>query len=83
MPARVLRPALDSRGILEDGAIADLTIFDPEKVEGAATVANPNQFSKGIETVIVNGSIAYHQGELRAAQGEAISLGLSRPREMR
>jgi N-acyl-D-aspartate/D-glutamate deacylase len=72
MPTRVLRPALDHRGILEDGAFADLTLFDPDKIDGAATIANPNQFSKGIETVIVNGSIAYHRGELRTRSGGAI-----------
>jgi dihydroorotase-like cyclic amidohydrolase len=83
LPTRVLGPALDQRGKLEEGAVADLTLFDPEKIDGAATVANPNQFSKGVETVIVNGSMAYHHGQLRTAKGEAIFLGLSRPGEMR
>ncbi|OGD26824.1 MAG: nitrate reductase [Candidatus Aminicenantes bacterium RBG_13_63_10] len=73
LPGRVLRPALDHRGILEDGAVADLTVFDPGTVDGAATIANPNQFSKGIETVIVKGKVAYRHGELVSRNGVEIS----------
>jgi len=74
LPRRVLRPALDHRGILEEDAIADLTIFDPDRIDGAATNENPNQFSKGIETVIVNGAIAYHQGALQRERGQPIAM---------
>jgi N-acyl-D-aspartate/D-glutamate deacylase len=72
LPARVLRPALDGRGVLADGAVADLVVFDPEAIDGAATAADPNRFSRGIETVIVKGKIAYRLGVLETQNGEGI-----------
>jgi dihydroorotase-like cyclic amidohydrolase len=74
LPRRMLRPALDSRGILAEGAVADLTIFDSDQIDGAATNKNPNQFSKGIDAVIVNGALAYHGGELLAEKGQPIAM---------
>ncbi|MBM3295212.1 MAG: amidohydrolase family protein [Candidatus Aminicenantes bacterium] len=78
LPARVLRPALGRRGVLETGAPADLTVFDPETVDGAATVADPNRLSRGIEAVIVGGKVAYLKGKLMARNGGEISF--ARPR---
>ncbi|MBM3297533.1 MAG: amidohydrolase family protein, partial [Candidatus Aminicenantes bacterium] len=78
LPARVLRPALNARGILEDGAAADLVVFDPETIDGAATIADPNRYSRGIEAVIVGGKVAYLRGELGARNGREISYSPSR-----
>ena len=72
VPRSVVQPALKERGILEDGAIADLTVFDPATIRGNATVENPNQFSSGIEMVIVNGKIAFKDRKLAAKNGVAI-----------
>lgn len=72
LPRRIVRPAMQDRGILEDGAVADLTVFDPATVRGNATVENPNQFSAGIELVIVNGAITYTPGRLLGRNGVAI-----------
>jgi N-acyl-D-aspartate/D-glutamate deacylase len=60
------------RGILEDGAIADLTVFDPQTIRGNATIANPNLFSSGIDLVIVRGKIAFRDGRSLAKNGGAI-----------
>ncbi len=51
--------------MLEEGAIADLTVFDPATIRGNATVENPNQFSSGIDLVIVNGKIAFQGRQTR------------------
>ncbi len=72
LPRSVVTPALKDRGILEDGAIADLTVFDPATIRGNATIENPNQFSSGIDLVIVNGKIAYKDGKLVGKNGVAI-----------
>ena len=72
LPRSVVHPALKDRGILEDGAIADLTVFDPQTIRGNATVENPNQFSSGIDLVIVRGKIAFRDGQLLAKHGSAI-----------
>jgi N-acyl-D-aspartate/D-glutamate deacylase len=72
LPRSVVTPVLKDRGVLEDGAIADLTVFDPATIRGNATIENPNQFSSGIDLVIVNGKIAYKDGKLVGKNGVAI-----------
>jgi N-acyl-D-aspartate/D-glutamate deacylase len=72
LPRGILLPAMRQRGTLEKGAMADLVVFDPQTVRSPASVANPNQFSQGIELVIVNGQIAYRGGKLLAKAGRAV-----------
>lgn len=72
LPRSVLHPVLRERGVLQEGAIADLTVFDPMKIRGNATIQNPNQFSSGIDVVIVNGKIAFKDGAIANKSGIAI-----------
>ena len=72
LPRRVVQPALKDRGVLKEGAVADLTVFDPQTIRGNATIENPNQFSSGIDLVIVNGKIAFRDGKPAAKNGKAI-----------
>jgi len=43
---------------------ADIVIFNPEKINDNSTLKNPFQYPGGIETVIINGGLAYHKGIL-------------------
>jgi N-acyl-D-amino-acid deacylase len=52
------------RGILREGAYADLVLFDPERVIDGATFANPKQIAPGIERVWVNGVESYVAGKV-------------------
>jgi N-acyl-D-aspartate/D-glutamate deacylase len=72
LPRSVVLPALRDRGVLEEGAVADLTVFDPATIRGNATVENPNQFSSGIDLVVVNGKVAFRDGKLVAKNGTGI-----------
>lgn len=72
LPRRLVAPALRERGVLEEGRVADLTVFDPAAIRGTATVDNPNQFSAGIELVLVNGRVACQDGMLAERGGTAI-----------
>lgn len=72
LPARLVRPALNGRGEIAEGAVADITIFDPEKINGLATVENPNQNSAGIKAVILNGELVYSEGKILEEKGRAI-----------
>lgn len=72
LPAKLVRPALKGRGEIAEGAIADITVFDPEKVDGLATVENPNQQSAGIRAVILNGEVAYADEKIRGEKGKPI-----------
>lgn len=72
LPASLVKQAMKGRGFIEDGATADLTVFDPANIRGNATVENPNQFSSGIHLVIVNGKVAFRDKKLLAKNGTAI-----------
>lgn len=60
LPAKKL--GLTDRGIIKEGAYADITIFDPERVTDRATYEDPFQYPEGIEYVIINGNIVLENG---------------------
>ena len=53
---------LPDRGRIEEGAAADLVLFDPATVLDRATPAEPQLASIGIGTVWVNGRPVWHEG---------------------
>jgi N-acyl-D-amino-acid deacylase len=57
------RPRVHDRGVVREGAWADLVIFDPARVMDAATYDDPHRYPVGIEYVIVNGGLALELGE--------------------
>jgi N-acyl-D-aspartate/D-glutamate deacylase len=76
LPREVIGDPLGSRGALREGAWADVTIFDPDLINGRATVSDPNQFSSGIHAVLVNGQPAYRHGQLDLQCGQPIRAKL-------
>jgi N-acyl-D-amino-acid deacylase len=65
LPAQRLR--LADRGVLKENMRADVVVFDPEKITDKATFENPNQFSEGMEFVIVNGVPVIDEGKMTGA----------------
>ena len=65
LPARRLR--LTDRGVLKQNMWADVVVFDPEKITDRATFENPNQFSEGMEYVLVNGVPVIDEGKMTGA----------------
>jgi len=59
---------LKDRGVLKEGAYADLCVFDAETVDEAVTFAQPIRPAKGIEAVIVNGEITWRDGKPTGAR---------------
>src|SRR5919201_3422858 len=59
--ARALR--LTDRGVLREGAWADIAIFDPERIADRATYDAPHQYAVGVSTVIVNGDVVIDGGD--------------------
>jgi N-acyl-D-amino-acid deacylase len=51
------------RGILREGAFADLVLFDPKSVIDRSTFANPAELPVGIDRVFVNGVIVWQDGK--------------------
>lgn len=63
LPAQFM--GLKDRGLLREGYKADLTIFDPDRIQDKATFFEPHQYPEGIQTVIVNGTLLVEDGKLR------------------
>jgi N-acyl-D-aspartate/D-glutamate deacylase len=55
--------AMQVRGRMQEGMVADITIFDPETVTDNSTFAKGNLPSTGIPHVIVNGIIVMKDSE--------------------
>ena len=53
---------ITTRGIIKAGLAADLVLFNPETITDHATFENSLQFSTGIDSVWVNGEIAFREG---------------------
>jgi N-acyl-D-amino-acid deacylase len=59
---------LAQRGVLEEGAWADITIFDPRTVDETATFEKPISPARGIEAVLVNGRVVWAGGKPTGAR---------------
>jgi N-acyl-D-aspartate/D-glutamate deacylase len=57
------RLGLRDRGLLRDGMVADVVVFDPETVGDRATYTDPHHLSVGIRDVFVNGAAVLRDGE--------------------
>ncbi|MCE5208796.1 MAG: D-aminoacylase [Chloroflexi bacterium] len=54
---------LEGRGVIREGAWADIVLFDAEKVIDKATFTHPQQYPEGIPHVMVNGEWVIQNGE--------------------
>ena len=72
LPAEVF--GLEGRGVIREGAVADLVVFDPETLNDRATFEAPFQLAAGVVVVLVEGQFAVDGGKptgLRAGQALA------------
>ena len=67
LPAQ--RVGLRDRGLLRVGYFADITVFDPARVNDVATFEAPHHPSVGMEYVIVNGVISVQHGRVTGQLG--------------
>jgi len=74
LPAQKL--GLRDRGVLREGAWADIVVFDPATIADKATFAEPAQYPVGIDHVLVNGTLAVRQGQYTGAlEGRTLRRG--------
>jgi len=56
------RLGVTDRGLLRDGLLADVVVFDPETVRTNATYDEPRRYPDGIDYVLVNGQLVVDDG---------------------
>jgi N-acyl-D-amino-acid deacylase len=75
--APAARLGLRDRGVIRDGAVADVVVFDPATVRSTATYDEPRSYPVGIEHVIVAGTLVVDGGvHTGATPGRALRHGL-------
>jgi N-acyl-D-aspartate/D-glutamate deacylase len=70
MPAE--RVGISGRGTLRPGCFADVLIFDPQNFMDCADYLHPRRKAVGMDTVVVNGTIAWRNGALCAKAGRPV-----------
>ncbi|MFA6108553.1 MAG: amidohydrolase family protein [Candidatus Latescibacterota bacterium] len=74
MPAR--RLGLKRRGLLAAGKVADVTVFDPVRIQDHATFREGNAYATGIEWVLLAGQVALeHDRPAAVGYGRVLRRG--------
>jgi N-acyl-D-aspartate/D-glutamate deacylase len=63
------------RGLLKEGYFADVTVFDPAKIQDHATYDKPHQYATGVKHVFVNGVQVLKDGEPTGAAAGRVVRG--------
>ena len=61
LPAAVL--GMEDRGVIREGAVADIAVFDLARLTDKATYSDPHQLAEGMVYVFVNGEPAVRDGK--------------------
>ncbi|WP_437610104.1 N-acyl-D-amino-acid deacylase family protein [Erwinia sp. V71] len=64
---------LQDRGVVREGAFADLVLVDMAKIEDVATYNDPCRTAPGIDLVVVNGVVSYEQGQVQQRNGRLLT----------
>ena len=70
------RLALRDRGLLREGMYADVVVFDDATIIDFATPDKPHQLSRGVEYVLVNGTLVVRDGKHTGATPGRVLRGV-------
>ena len=69
------RLGMEDRGVLREGAVADIVVLDPDTVEEHAAFGDPHHYATGVRDVLVSGVPVLRDGEVTGARpGRALRL---------
>ena len=71
------RAGFADRGVLREGAQADVIVFDPNTIADTSTYEDPHHFAAGISDVIVNGTPVLRAGRMTGALPGRVLRGQS------
>ncbi|PID51671.1 MAG: hypothetical protein CR954_00595 [Candidatus Moraniibacteriota bacterium] len=64
---------ITDRGVLDEGRVADIVVFDPAHFRDYATPERPYQYAKGVQWLLINGQTAVKYGKSTGVRaGEVI-----------
>ena len=67
VPAR--RFGIRGRGVIENGAFADIVVWSERDFKAKSTYLSPHAFSEGVRLVMVNGTVPYAGGKFTGERG--------------
>lgn len=70
LPAKIM--GINDRGKIERDFFADITIFSPEKIGSRSDYSNPYAAPNGIDHVLINGEVAYSNGNFAGFSGRVL-----------
>lgn len=59
------RMGLDDRGLIAPGRVADVVLFDPQRIRDRSTYADPWQLAEGVEHVLLAGAFALRDAQVQ------------------
>lgn len=63
---------LQDRGVVREGAFADVVLVDMATIQDVATYSDPCRIAPGIDLVVVNGVVSYEQGRVHQRRGRLL-----------
>ncbi len=69
------RLSIRDRGVLREGLMADVVVFDPATIADRATFTQPHQLSVGMHQVYVNGVLVWDEGKHTGAKPGRVVRG--------
>ncbi len=69
------RLGLKDRGLLKEGMMADIAVFNPATIADLSSFTDPHHFPAGIEYVVVNGNVTVSSHQMTDARGGQVLRG--------
>ncbi len=69
------RLGIQNRGLIREGLMADIAVFDAGTIADRSTFADPHHYSDGVRFVVINGQVVLDDGRITAARPGRVLRG--------